>query len=87
MQSNLHALILGHKLHIFSKRSFCISVSEISVTGEMFINEELINWSSFVNNCFKGHLTTGWFWTKLRRNDPFMALFNYCSNGLTLLHI
>ena len=88
MQSDLHALVLGHKLDIFSNRSFCISDSEISVTGEMFIIEELINWSSFVNNCFKGHLlTTGLFLTKLRVNDPLMALFNYCSNGLTLLHI
>ena len=32
-------------------------------------------------------LTTGWILTKLGRNDPYMALFNNCSNGSGPLHI
>ena len=32
-------------------------------------------------------LTTGWIWTKLGRNDPYMALFHNCPNGFGPLHI
>ena len=31
--------------------------------------------------------TTGWSLTKLGRNDPYMALFNKCSNDSGLFHI
>ena len=38
--------------------------------------------SCVVNNCFKVlSYTTGWILTKLARNDPYVALFNNCSNG------
>ena len=33
------------------------------------------------------YLTTGWIWTKLGRNDPYIALLNNCSNGSGPLHI
>ena len=32
-------------------------------------------------------LTTGWIWTELGRIDPFIALFDNCSNGSVPLHI
>ena len=32
-------------------------------------------------------LTTGWIWTKLDRIDPYIALFDNCSNGSGPLHI
>ena len=46
-------------------------------------------WSSGVNNCFKGHLLLNYRLdlTKLGRNDPYIALFNICSNGFGPLHI
>ena len=31
--------------------------------------------------------TAGWVLTKLGRNDPYLALFNNCSNGSGPLHI
>ena len=31
--------------------------------------------------------STGWILTKHGRNDPYMALFNDCSNGSGPLHI
>ena len=31
-------------------------------------------------------LTTGWSLTKLGKNDPYMALFENCSNGSGLSH-
>ena len=42
-----------------------------------------------VNNCFKEHLLLN-YWldlTKLGRYDPYMALFNNCSDGSGQLHI
>ena len=41
--------------------------------------------SSVVNICFKGHLLG--FLTKLGRTDPYMVLFNKCSNDSSPLHI
>ena len=32
-------------------------------------------------------LISGLIWTKLGRMDPFIALFNNCSNGFGPLHI
>ena len=32
-------------------------------------------------------IIAGWIFTKLGRNDPYMSLFNICSNGYGLLHI
>ena len=32
-------------------------------------------------------LSTGWIWTKLGRNDSYIALLNNCSNGFGPLHI
>ena len=32
-------------------------------------------------------LTTGSIWTKLGRNDPYIAAFNICSNGFRPLRI
>ena len=32
-------------------------------------------------------ITTGWIWTKLGEKDPYIALFNNCSNGFGPLHI
>ena len=29
----------------------------------------------------------GWISTKLGNNDPYMSLFNNCSNGYGLMHI
>ena len=40
-----------------------------------------------VNNCFKGHLNYFFDFDQFPGNDPFMALFNKCSNGSGLLHI
>ena len=37
------------------------------------------------NNCFKGHLC--WIFTRPGRKNSYMALFNNCSNGFSLLHI
>ena len=32
-------------------------------------------------------LSTGWILTKFGKNDPYIALFNNCSNVSGLLHI
>ena len=31
--------------------------------------------------------TTKWIWTIIGKNDPYMSLFNNCSNGFGLLYI
>ena len=45
-----------------------------------------VSWSTIASKDISS-LTTGWIWTKLGRNDPYMALFNNCSNGSGPLHI
>ena len=43
--------------------------------------------SSTIASNDNSSLTTGWIFTKLGRNDPFMTLSWNCSNGSSPLHI
>ena len=82
-----HTFTLKCYIHVHS--GCLVKAVTLSYSFIIFLAQCGLLWPCFVNNCFKNlsFYNTVWRFTQLGRNDPYMALFNMCSNVSVLSHI